>query len=333
MYRIAVGADDLAASRFAISPLLDLSELLRLLAGRSAVTPPGLRVWSGRLRPTFGALRDEVPIDALLALHSARRRPDFVSPPPTGGLATTVADELAAVGATPLEQARKEIEHCLADSEPAPEPTRRVLADAEVAARLADALDAAWTALLAPYWPTLRAILERDVLHRARRLTESGWGAALDDLHPDVCWADGQIELRKPSITGRLDLHGRGLLFVPSAFGPGIGVYDEPRWQPALVYPARGIAALWESPAEATPIAALARLLGGSRAAILLALDEPASTTQLVATLGSSLGGVGDHLAALRQAGLVRRSRSGPSVLYRRTAVGDAVVAAGDAGN
>jgi len=106
---------------------------------------------------------------------------------------------------------------------------------------------------------------------------------------------------------------------------PGLATYTEPPWQPAIVYPARGSAALWE-PRTTTPDA-LARLLGGSRADLLLRLETPASTTQLVRSTGHTLGAVGDHLRVLREAGLVTRARAGRSVAYRRTPTGDAVVA------
>jgi len=91
----------------------------------------------------------------------------------------------------------------------------------------------------------------------------------------------------------------------------------------------RGVAAFWEPPDAAG--SGLARLVGASRAQLLLALDEPASTTQLARSLGRSVGGVGDHLAVLRDSGLVARARSGQAVLYRRTPVGDALVGAAGA--
>ncbi len=92
-----------------------------------------------------------------------------------------------------------------------------------------------------------------------------------------------------------------------------------------LVYRARGVADIFGPPPVigADP---LAPLIGGARAAILRALAAPATTSQLVAQLGMSLGGVGGHLAVLRAAGLVNRARSGRSVNYVATPLGDALL-------
>ena len=73
----------------------------------------------------------------------------------------------------------------------------------------------------------------------------------------------------------------------------------------------------------------LARLVGDNRAAILVALGTPNSTSYLVATTGMPLGSVGGHLAVLLASGAVLRRRSGREVLYWRTALGDALVASG----
>jgi len=179
----------------------------------------------------------------------------------------------------------------------------------------------------------LRAILERDVVYRAGQLTSKGWAAALNGLHPRISWQQDHIELNSDD-DWPVDLGGRVLLFVPSVFiWPSFAVDVDSRLPPALCYPARGVAALWErsgkSQAGSGP---LERLLGASRAAVLLALEEPASTTQLAMILGQSLGGLGGHLAVLRKAGLVTRARSGHIVLYSRASAGDALVAAAGAG-
>jgi DNA-binding transcriptional ArsR family regulator len=195
--------------------------------------------------------------------------------------------------------------------------------------RLADAIEATWAALVTPDWPRLRAILERDVVQRAGQLAAYGWAAALADLDPRLRWVwqgeRGTIEIRDHD-HGHYRLGGQGLLFVPTVFGKLIA-YVEPPWPYAIVYRARGVADLLGPPAQDRPAEALDRLVGASRATVLRALAVPATTSQLVAQLGMGLGTVGDHLAVLRAAGLVSRARTGRSVRYERTALGDALTA------
>jgi DNA-binding transcriptional ArsR family regulator len=94
---------------------------------------------------------------------------------------------------------------------------------------------------------------------------------------------------------------------------------------PALVYPARGTAALvGQGRVECGN--AVSRLLGATRAEILALLEEPSTTTTLAHVLRRSPGNIADHLAVLREAGLVTRRRVGRRVLYRRTPLGHATL-------
>lgn len=322
--RIELGPDDLVHSRFAISPLFELDSLLRRLSGFDEPLPAA---WTTRLRPAYEQLRAQTPLHAVLALISRRGGPAFLAPPPAG-MDQKVQDDLQAVRATTLAVARAEIDRCLALSGP-PEPAAaRVLRDRRVVSLLADAVEHAWTELLAPEWPQLRAIAERDVVHRSAALSRAGWAAAIGGLSRVVRWREGALEvLRFPDQT--TTPAGAGLLLVPAVLiWPHVAVFTDNPWPRALIYPARGSGALWEQP-HAAP-AGLARLLGAGRARVLDALDSPASTSHLGAALALSLGTVGEHLAVLRDAGLVNGTRSGRSVLYARTAIGDALVGATD---
>jgi DNA-binding transcriptional ArsR family regulator len=320
--RLLAHRDDLLNSRFAVSPLFELSNLLRRLSGGKATgLPPH---WLARLRPVFRRLRAETRLDAVLALKAGRYGAAFVAPPPAS-LAQTVADDLAAVRETPLALARHEIAECLA-RRPATDPeVLAVLRSPAVVDIVAEVLEVAWHELVGADWPAMRAICERDVIHRAGLLSRAGWAGALGGLHRRAQWHDGQIQVTHPQ-EWTVDLGGRGLLLVPSVFvWPNLAVYTDPPWPHALIYPARGTAALLDPDRHATPQPALADLLGRSRARLLTALADPASTIQLASTLQLAPGAVGDHLAILRRAGLVSRARSGRSVLYRRTPLGDAL--------
>jgi DNA-binding transcriptional ArsR family regulator len=69
-----------------------------------------------------------------------------------------------------------------------------------------------------------------------------------------------------------------------------------------------------------------AGLIGRTRATILMALAEPATTTSLAGRLGLTPGGVSQHLSILRASELVARTRVAGTVLYSRTTRGDALV-------
>ena len=338
MLRFPLEADDLLRSRFAVSPLFEFASLIRTLAeARSRAGSRGERAggrvvpWLERLIPEFTRLQTEDDaFAAVLALHSQHHGPAFTSPPPKG-MAQSIDDDLAAVRATPLAQARREIRDCLAHRSTTEKRVLTVLRSPAVVDRVADALEASWRSLFAAEWLRLRAICERDVLHRSAELGRTGWAAAFSGL-PRVRWRAGALEVSVAGPTRTVPLGGAGLLLVPSVFvWPGIAAFADDPWPKAVVYPARGVGALWEGPA-AIGTGALGDLVGRSRARLLGALDTPTSTTALARATGLATGAVGDHLAVLRRAGLVDGTRAGRAVLYRRTALGDALaaVATGD---
>lgn len=108
MLTIEVGPVDVAHTRYAISPLGEAMNALRVAAGKQ---PAGLlRPWAERVAPQYARLLRETP--AVGALTTLFRRggynADFIQPPPPGPVAD-FAVELAAVRATPVRQVRAEI--------------------------------------------------------------------------------------------------------------------------------------------------------------------------------------------------------------------------------
>jgi DNA-binding transcriptional ArsR family regulator len=74
-----------------------------------------------------------------------------------------------------------------------------------------------------------------------------------------------------------------------------------------------------ESRAQQSRRGALGRVIGDARARLLTELDVPRSSTDLAKRTGLSAASVSEHLAALRDAGLVSSRRSGRYVLQTRT--------------
>lgn len=284
--------------------------------------------WLEGVRPSLTGLA----LEPIVLLQPRRGyTPDFLAPPPTAPVGSFDA-ELTRIAATPARVVRREIELSLRDT-PGADDTRTgrlLLGDpAEVLSLLTQLIRAGWDALVAPYWPRIRALLEADVAHQSRRLAEGGLDRLFADLHPTLHWT-GDTLIRAPGGDERHDLDGRGLLLMPSVFkwDEVIVITDAP-WQPTVAYPARGLGSVWE-PRRGTADAALAKLIGRTRAQILSGLDEPASTTWLAHRHALALGTVSEHLTVLRDAGMVLGERHRHEIRYRRTELGDAVVRARD---
>lgn len=312
-----INADTLAGSRFVLSPLAEATASLMTLV-RGTAAHPGERAWLGAHRPAYQERLAGDPVTALLVRAASGRRwiPDFLTPTPTGEGEPTFGEELARIRETPAEAAREDLAVSLGGPIPAG------LHRSDLPERAADILEWVWSAAVLPYWARRRRIIEAEVVARTRQLSQGGWATALDDMRPGMRWlGQGRLQINVYDNPPR-EISGAQLLFVPVTLKQGWVSWDIPH-RYAVVYPCSGVLA--EAHHMNTP-EPLGRLLGHARARVLVLLDTPKSTTQLVALTGQGLGSVGRHLKVLLDAGLIARRRSGRSVLYYRAAVGAALV-------
>src|SRR5215471_11378888 len=315
----AAQQQDLGTVRFARSPAWET-----LAAVRMFIDPRG-RPYHESWRTAVAEEASRLHLAPLFAINPLRGSiPDFLTPPPRVP-GPRISDQLEEIRSTPPDQVSEELRRCR-DTLPrnAHGAVDQMIAD-PAAARdlLARQLQAAWERLVAPYWPRIAAVLDADVAHRSRQLADQGLRPMLDGSDSRIAWGDGAV-LVDDGMDLTVELRGRGLVLMPSAYiwPTVVAIVDEP-WQPTIVYPARGIASLWQQ--AAPPPDALVRLLGRTRALLLARLERPASTTTLAALHGLSQSGASKHLIAMRDAGLITGGRHGHEVRYARTQLGTAL--------
>ncbi|QES46685.1 transcriptional regulator [Streptomyces venezuelae] len=347
MISFELGVEDLADTRFAVSPLAETVLSLRVLRdpGVSALHLPWRRSVLGRLGGLDTGLLMSLVADRLTL-------PDFLTPRPAG-FEPAFGAELAVVRRTPPEVVRRDLSAAHApDRLPAALRAAYAAGDAPVAAlrdEICELLQRYWEIAVRPVWPQVRLVAEADMTYRARQLARGGARLLFADMHPRLSWEDDGARgvLRVHGTLGdgyHAQACGRGLLLVPSVFAhkpaPPVG----PQEPPSLLYPSRGVATLWAAGPASGPTSgpaagsaagsaagpALVRLLGAPRARLLGLLAEPLATVELARRLRVTPSAVSQHLQVLYGAGLATRARHGRQVLYRRSPLGDRLATGDD---
>ncbi|MFC7545875.1 DUF5937 family protein [Plantactinospora sp. GCM10030261] len=307
---------ELARVRFAISPVYETVMALAALIrpGVPAVHLP----WTRWARPRLATV-EHLPLLEALVSHD-QVKPGFLLPAPASRM-PDLATELRRIRATPPARARIDTSRLTSRR------ARQFQADprAELPLVVA-ALRHCHELIVAPHWERIVRLLDADIAQRAGALATGGFESLFTDLHPDVEW-DGEQLVIHPHRTERtaVSVRGHGLVLCPSIFcWPRVTAATRPVAVGTLRYPARGVATLWEAARPAPH--ALAKLMGRTRAAILIQLTSPQTTSGLAARLGVTAAAVSQHLTVLREAGLVATRRDGRTTLHLRTARADTLV-------
>jgi DNA-binding transcriptional ArsR family regulator len=317
---------DLAATRFAISPLSETTRAMLLLARPSpaAVNLPWVR-WA---RAKLGRRPLRLPRAWPLIVNGLRVYPEFLNPAPPVR-EPELGDELAQVRSTPAEAVQASLRRVFGDH-PWPDSATELFQRpeeslAEIAAELAECHER----LVMPHWDRIRPVLDADIAYRAGLLADGGARSLFSDLHPDLRWSQGTLTINDtdegPSVF-RVMLGPDGVVLIPSVFNwPLVSYSKATSSQTALLYPARGTATVWEHGVTAAS-GAVEELLGPARARLLGALRSPATTTALALRFGVTPSAISQHLAVLHRSGLVDRQRSGRRVLYQASELGLALL-------
>jgi DNA-binding transcriptional ArsR family regulator len=323
---ISLDVADLAATRFATSPLAETIRALQLLARPD---PPAVNLpWLRWARDRLGSRPLRVGRLWPLVVTGLPSYPEFLIPAPTG-LSPAFADELTRLARTPATAVRASLRRVFADGPWPPSAIalhERVEFD-QITAELTECHDR----LIAPHWDRIRAVLDADIAYRTAQLAGGGARQLFGTVHPDLNWTAGTLTLADTDTAGtevRVSKGPDGLVLMPTVFGwPDVSLRKATSTQSTMMYPARGAATIWHTITDRhTSDTPAERLLGTSRARLLGTLRSPANTTALARQLGITPSAVSQHLSFLYHGGLLTRQRHGRAVLYQTSELGLALL-------
>jgi DNA-binding transcriptional ArsR family regulator len=322
---------DLAGTRFAASPLSETVTAVLLLGnpGRAPVNRP----WLDWARAQLAQVPLRMPRLWPLLNNGLDVFPEFLAPAPARQR-PSIEDELARLRATPCDAVRASLRRVFGDGS-WPQCAAALDDDPPGGLQLIAAeLGAFHQRLIAPHWERIRAVLDADIAYRTGQLAGGGARALFADLHPRLTWSGGLL-----SIEGghqqviRVQLGPDGIVLMPSVFNwPLVSPALATSSQTTLLYPARGVATVWQalSGQRSSQLTAIQEVIGVTRARLLDTLRSPATTSALARQYAVTPGAVSQHLGALYRARLLTRQRSGRAVLYQTSDLGLALLGATD---
>lgn len=319
---VDVGVTELAATRFAMSPLGETVYGLQLLGMGTDVAR--LRPWARWARTELRRSGLALPTAWPLLLTGRTSFPEFLTPSPKRP-EPSVDEELDAVRRTRAAQVRSSLTRVFGAELPG--GAKRLAGEpAETLRVITHELRAAHDLLVAPHWQRLRAVLAADIGYRARRLAVDGAGRLFSDLNPDVNWDGTRLRINRTGRDQAVSLGSRGLVLVPSVLIDGhVHLKLRTTTQIALRYPARGVADLWTAGLH-EPRPSAVQLLGRPRARLLEAMRAPATTGGLARSLGVTPSAVSQHLRVLRANGLIASEPAGRGSVHLITELGAALL-------
>lgn len=296
--------------RWAMSPIHEVVSLAQLLT--EPRRHPIYHQWLRRRRHRLSGL-DLTGLTILMA--DGAYRPDFLDPSSLSN-EPTFEEGLAALLATPTEQVYAELVDATMGR--AAVVRHRLLDDPDrVRSEAAAAVRRLWQAVVEPEWPSMRQALRAEMLDRALQVNREGLRAVIPRLHHSMTYQDETITVERPvDVVAHCP---QGLLLVPSLFiTDRVQCTTADHWTSAIYYPASG-RYLWAVPPTSR---SLDRLLGTTRSKILTALATPLQSTVVAVLVDVTPPTASEHLAILRNAGLIDTSRTGRTATHELTEAG-----------
>lgn len=328
MLRIHFTGEDLARTQVAAvpDPMWEIVMSLQALRGRyGQVAFDG---WRRTARATVrrSGLRSQLRLLCALT-PTVGYFPDFLTPA-EGALG--LEEGIDAVLSTPRPQLRHELGRVQAEHGPSRWLRELMAGRSDMLAVLGQALRAYHRAVLAPYWPDVQNDIGAHwaVATRTRRV--GGMAQMLDSISPSLRWrpggSGGVLEADFSLADRDIHLQGRGIVLIPSYFHWNRPIpLADPSLPPVLVYRIQHEPG-WLARSAPRGDDALAAALGSSRAAVLRASQDGASTGDIARRCGISAAAASQHTALLRAAGLLVSRRQANIVVHMPTGLGTALL-------